>query len=167
VLKTSLIAAFIFMNSGSATYALCTKEPVESFSADFKIASVAKPEIRCGFDESGNVLKDPPSFEQPGCIIRFEIIKVTSGKLSVANKPENGQYSVYVNGPLCKKKIGDHLKTKIESMKTECCGIVESARRNMEADVCKMLPSPKLVTQPSPELVRCTSADVHWKLSEE
>jgi hypothetical protein len=156
-----LIASISF----SIAEARCLNIPTEDIRAEFKITGIEKTKMTCQLEESGTLLKEPISFEQPGCVVRLEFAKLAGGKMPVENQEKNGVYGVYARGDLCRKKPGDKFKGKLKSTKTECCAIVEAATSAGEFNVCKMKPVPQLVAPPSEDVIRCSAIDVHWKLS--
>ena len=163
-----LVPFLIFLTLFSVSIkslATCKKVANETFSAVFKLVEISDGvTTECLFDELGKPHTNLPiQFDQKGCILHLEIIKLKKGNLPILNKTSDGKYLVYSDGPFCRTKIGIHLTKKLLSTTEECCKKVEDDRHTTKYQYCTREPTPRLIEQPSADNIRCTSEGRNWK----
>lgn len=157
---------FLFFTVGGSPVCSAQYRPIseESISANFKIFRKEVPEVVCRSEGYGVSLQKPLKFKQKGCILRLEIVSFPDGKPPYRGFNMVGLYSIYEDGSLCEKKLGNIISGTVETMRKEC-GPITDMDSSDSLFYCKAKPEPKLTTEVTNQVLRCTSRGVQWKFT--
>lgn len=157
-----LLASISFFTL-SKSFAKLDPLPTEDFTAQFKIAHIDKAMSYCTMTEDMMPPAQALQFEQKGCVLELEVIKLKQGHLpkEPLHIPQKGRYDIYDPGPLCKKKVGDELTEHIETSETTCSDYLDN-HKGWTMETCTLGPNPKPLDPPSDQYLQCHNA--RWEI---